>query len=47
MDKKKNKEIQLVKMVDKSGKEADVHPDEVHNFALSGYVEMKSVKNKD
>ncbi len=32
------KKVKFVKMVNGEGKEANVHPDEIHNFASGGYV---------
>ena len=40
-------EVKLVKMVNQEGKEADVHPDMVHEYAKGGYVEAKADKKKD
>lgn len=38
---KVEKAVKLVKMVDAEGKEADVHPDEVFEYAKGGYIEAK------
>lgn len=38
---KAEKAPKLIKMKNEEGKEADVHPDEVHEFAKGGYVEVK------
>lgn len=32
------KTVKFVKMVNENGVEADVHPDEVHNYAKGGYL---------
>ena len=37
------KAVKFVVMVDEKGREADVHPDEVHNYAKGGYI----VKGKE
>lgn len=39
-DQKDAKEPKLVKMKRQDGKTADVHPDEVGNFAKGGYVKV-------
>lgn len=35
------KKVKFVKMVSEAGVEADVHPDEVVNYAKGGYTEAK------
>lgn len=32
------KPVKFVKMVNDDGVEADVHPDEIHNYAKGGYI---------
>jgi hypothetical protein len=41
VEKTEKAEVELVKMVNAEGKEADVHPDEVFEYAKGGYVEVK------
>lgn len=38
---KSEKSVKLIKMKNADGKEADVHPDEIHEYAKGGFIEVK------